>query len=86
MAGPWPLAPHHDPFIIYTSYTSNVTGSRPGRDTISSPSFNVPSLQKSLEIFLAKTPTSPTTLPLDSIHFENVTIRKKKEKFHSCGG
>ena len=46
---------------------------------ISSPSFVDPSLQKSLEIFSAKTPISPSTLPLDSIRFENTTIRKKKK-------
>ena len=34
MVGPWPLSPHHDHLqYIYTSYTSNVTGSKPGHYT-----------------------------------------------------
>ena len=46
---------------------------------VSSPSFVDPSLQKSLEIFTVKTPLSPSVLPLDSIRFENVTIRRKEK-------
>ena len=30
MVGPWPLAPHHDHYNIYTSCTTNATGSEPG--------------------------------------------------------
>ena len=30
MVGPWPLAPHHGHYNIYTSYTSSATGSTPG--------------------------------------------------------
>ena len=52
--------------------------STPPHSPISLPSFADPSLQKSLEIFNVKTPLSPSVLPLDSIRFENVTIRKKK--------
>ena len=44
---------------------------------VTSPSFADPQLQKSLEIFSAKTPLSLFVFPLDSIGFENVTIRKK---------
>ena len=44
-----------------------------------SPSFADPSLKKSLSIFSDKTPLSPSVLPLDSIRFENVTIRRKKK-------
>ena len=44
-----------------------------------SPSFKDPSLQKTLNIFSDKTPLSPSVLPLDSIRFENVTIRRKKK-------
>ena len=36
--------------------------------------FLDPSLLKSLSIFMDKTHVSPSTLPLDSIHFANVTI------------
>ena len=43
-----------------------------------SPSFADPTLKKSLSIFTDKTPLSPSVLPLDSIRFENVTIRWKK--------
>ena len=46
------------------------------------PSFSDPSLQKSLDIFSDKTPISPSVLPLDSIRFENVTIRRKKKNKH----
>ena len=53
--------------------------STPPRNLVSSPSFADPSLQKSLDIFSAKTPLSPSVLSLDSIRFENVTIRKKKK-------
>ena len=45
----------------------------------SSPSFADPSLKKDLNIFSDKTPLSPLVLPLDSIRFENVTIRRKKK-------
>ena len=44
-----------------------------------SPSFADPSLKKSLSIFSDKSPLSPSVLPLDSIRFENVTIRRKKK-------
>ena len=30
MVGPWPLAPHHDHYNIYTSYTSSAPGSKLG--------------------------------------------------------
>ena len=45
-----------------------------------SPSFFDPSLKKTLNIFSNKSPLSPSVLPLESIRFENVTIRKKKSK------
>ena len=45
-----------------------------------SPSFSDPSLKKTLNIFSDKSPLSPSVLPLESIRFENVTIRKKKSK------
>ena len=44
------------------------------------PAFSDPTLMKYLTIFSDKTPVSPSTLPLDSIHFQNVTIRKKRKK------
>ena len=53
------------------------------------PAFLDPSLLNSISIFLDKSPLSPSTLPLDSIHFKNVTIRKAKkpssEDFGSLG-
>ena len=57
------------------------TGTKPlsPSSPITSPSFSDPTLQKSLSIFLDKTPLSPSVLPLDSIRFENVTIRRKKK-------
>ena len=41
--------------------------------------FSDPSLHKSLSIFTTTTPSSPSTLHLNSIRFENVTVRKKKK-------
>ena len=52
----------------------------PPQSPVTSPSFSDPSLQKSPSIFSDKTPLSPSVLPLDSIRFENVTIRRKKKK------
>ena len=46
----------------------------------SAPAFSSPTLMKTLLIFSAKSPVSPTTLPLDSIRFENFTIRKQRKK------
>ena len=43
------------------------------------PEFQDPSLLTALSIFLDKTPISPSTLPLDSICFKNVTIKKSKK-------
>ena len=45
---------------------------------VDSPSFADPTLQKYLNIFTDKSPLSPSVLPLDSIRFENITIRRKK--------
>jgi len=50
------------------------------RSPTTSPSLSNPSLQKSLSIFSATTPSSPSTLHLNSIRFENVTVRKKKKE------
>ena len=52
----------------------------PSLGPVNSPSFADPSLQTSLEIFSDKTPHSPLVLPLDSIRFQNVTIRRKNKK------
>ena len=49
----------------------------PPHSPISSPSFSDPSLKRSLSIFTASTPTSPSTLHLNSIRFANVTVRKR---------
>ena len=46
----------------------------------STPSFADPSLQTSLDIFTDRTPLSPSVLPLDSIRFQNVTIRRRSKK------
>ena len=46
---------------------------------LTTPSFDDPSLLKSLDIFTDKSPISPSVLPLDSIRFENVSIRKAKK-------
>ena len=65
-----PLQRNNSPVISETSHSP-----------ISSPSFMDPSLLKSLDIFSGKSPLSPSTIPMDSIRFENVTIRKSsKEK------
>ena len=48
-------------------------------NTMTTYSFEDPSLLKSLDIFIDKSPISPSVLPLDSIRFENVTIRKAKK-------
>ena len=45
----------------------------------SSPSFNDPSLLKALDIFSDKYPLPPSTRPLESIRFENVTIQKSRK-------
>ena len=42
----------------------------------SSPSFSDPALKKSLPIFTATSPSSPSTLHINSIRFANVTVRK----------
>ena len=50
-------------------------------------SFMDPSLLKSLDIFSDKSPISPLTIPLDSIRFENLTIRKSsKAKPYDASG
>ena len=55
--------------------------SRPSsRSPTSSPSFSDPTLKRTLSVFTAATPQSPSTLPLNSIRFANVTIRKSKKK------
>ena len=44
------------------------------------PSFSDPSLLKTLNIFSDKSPLTPSVLPLDSIRFDNVTVRRKNKK------
>ena len=73
---------HPSPLFIEAEFPPLVTsGPVPlsPHSPVTSPSFSDPSLQKSLSIFSDKTPLSPSVLPLDSIHFENVTIRRKKK-------
>ena len=51
----------------------------PSLSPTASPSFSEPTLKKSLSIFTATTPSSPSTLHLNSIRFANVTIKKKSK-------
>ena len=76
-ASPTPLfSEAHFPPLV--SSRPSPLGSPP-LSPVASPSFVDPSLQKYLSIFSDKTPLSPSVLPLDSIRFENVTIRRKKK-------
>ena len=50
---------------------------------LTTPSFDDPSLLKSLDISMDKSPVSPYVLPLDSIRVDNVTIRKAKKGIKS---
>ena len=68
------------PPLVNTGLT---TAGTPPHSLIASPSFADPTLQKSLNIFSDKTLLSQSVLPLDSIRFENVTIRRKKHNSSS---
>ena len=77
---PSPLFSEADfPPLSTSGQTRPQSSGSPSLSPASSPSFADPSLQKSLSIFSNKTPLSPSVLPLDSIRFENVTIRRKKK-------
>ena len=86
-----PLSPSHTPLLVVsppppfnlenfpplTHSTSPPCMAPPG-SPLTTPSFDDPTLLKALDIFTDKSPISPSVLPLDSIRFENVTIRKAK--------
>ena len=58
-------------------HPSSPTYASPG-SPLTTPSFDDPTLLKSLNIFTDKSPISPSVLPLNSIRFENVTISHQK--------
>ena len=77
---PAPLFSEADfPPLSTSGQTRPQSSGSPSISPATSPSFADPSLKKYLSIFSDKTPLSPTVLPLDSIRFENVTIRRKKK-------
>ena len=77
---PVPLFTEADfPPLSFSGQTRPLSSGSPPISPAVSPSFADPSLKKSLSIFSDKTPLSPSILPLDSIRFENVTIRRKKK-------
>ena len=92
-AGPPPYTMDHYPSLPQSSSGSSLTIVPPlssirCTETLSTtssnsppdaPAFQDPSLLTALSIFSDKTHISPSTLPLDSIRFKYVTIRKSKK-------
>ena len=80
VSSPIPLFSEDDfPPLTTSGQNRPQSSGSPHKIPAASPSFADPSLKKSLSIFSDKTPLSPSVLPLDSIRFENVTIRRKKK-------
>ena len=92
VSGPPPLTLEHYPSLPLTTSdpTSPPSHPPPAFGSVTSPileassppeapAFQDPALLSSLPIFSNKTPLSPSTLPLDSIRFKDVTIRKSRK-------